>query len=53
MSMNVKPKRSGMAIEEPSSVTVDGRLRARASIPLEDGRTTSRSNYDWGWCFGG
>src|SRR5258708_1484191 len=38
MSMNVKPKRSGMAIEEPSNVVVDGRLRARASTPLGDGR---------------
>jgi hypothetical protein len=27
-----------MAIEDPSSVVVDGRLRARASIPLDDGR---------------
>ena len=33
--MNVKPKRSGKAIEAPSSV-VDGRLCARASIPLEE-----------------
>lgn len=29
-----------MAIEDPSSVVVDGRLRARASMPLENGRTT-------------
>jgi hypothetical protein len=37
MSMNVKPKRSGKAIEAPSSVAVaDGRLWARASIPLEE-----------------
>ena len=28
-----------MAIDDPSNVVVDGRLRARASIPLEDGRT--------------
>lgn len=27
-----------MAIEDPSSVMDDGRLRARASTPLEDGR---------------
>ena len=31
-----------MAIEDPSSVLVDGRLRARASIPLEEGRTDGR-----------
>jgi hypothetical protein len=35
--MKVKPKRSGGAIEDPSSVVVDGRrLCARASIPLQD-----------------
>jgi hypothetical protein len=33
MSMNAKPKRRGQAIEAPSSAS-EGRLRARASIPL-------------------
>jgi len=33
-----------MAIDDPSSVTVGGRLRARASIPLEDaGRRTGQT----------
>jgi hypothetical protein len=36
-----------MAIEDPSSGMADGRLRARASIPLGGGWTTSRSTYDW------
>jgi hypothetical protein len=41
--MKVKPKRSGRAIEAPSSVD-DGRLCARASMPLQE---RCHASYDW------
>jgi len=47
MSINVKPKRRGQAIEAPSSAS-EGLLRARASIPLDGPQSQpSSENGEW------